>query len=152
MADSTNAAKKKLCEALSSLYHEADCGIVIYFNEEECEIIADHLLSRGIGLDAENTFNNVLILPCSIGDTLYSPVFTKDGKGSHIRERLCAGIHISDKVTRWRVDKPVRYFVLKTDDGHSFHVKMDELGRTLFLTREEAEAALRKGRASFEDD
>lgn len=142
----TDAAKQKLMEILGSLYHEAGGGFVLYFTDDECEIIADHLLKHGIGLDAENVFHNVMILPCDIGDTIYEAFFTKDGTGSHICEYICSGIHIADKVTRWRSDKPVRYFVLKTAEGHSIHVRMDKLGKTLFLTREEAEAALRKGR------
>ena len=145
MAD-TSTAKRNICDALNTLYHEGPDGFVLYFTEEECEIIADHLLSRGIGLDAEDVFHNVLILPCNIGDTLYEVIFTKEGTGSHICERICSGIHIADKVTRWNVDKPTRYFVLKTEGGHSIHIRMDELGKTLFLSREEAEAARRKGR------
>lgn len=92
------------------------------------------------------TLKNVIVLPCNIGDTIYETFFTTDGTGSHICGYICSGIHIADKVTRWRSDKPVRYFVLKTAEGHSIHVRMDKLGKTLFLTREGAEAALRKGR------
>lgn len=140
-----NAAKQKLMAILGSLYHEADVGFVLYFTDDECEVIADHLLEHGIGLDTEDVFKNVLILPCNIGDTIYEAFFTTDGTGSHICEYTCSGIHIAEKVTRWKSEKPVRYFVLKTAEGHSIHVRMDKLGKTLFLTREEAEAALRKG-------
>lgn len=150
MSDTT-IAKNKLCSALSSLCHEGDGGFVLYFTDDECEIIADHLLKHGIGLDAEDVFHNVMILPCDIGDTIYEAFFTKDGTGSHICEYTCSGIHIAEKVTRWRSDKPVRYFVLKTAEGHSIHVRMDKLGKTLFLTREEAEEALRKGRKDHEE-
>lgn len=89
---------------------------------------------------------NAIPIPCNIGDTVYSVVFTTDGTGSHICERICSGIHISDKVTRWRHESPVRYLVLKTDDGYSIRIRMDEIGKSLFFTREDAEAALRKGR------
>lgn len=85
-------------------------------------------------------------IPCNIGDTVYVVVFTTDGTGSHICERICSGIHISDKVTRWRHESPVCYLVLKTDDGYSIRIRMDEIGKSLFFTREDAEAALRKGR------
>lgn len=97
-------------------------------------------------LEDAPTLKNVIELPCNIGDTVYVAVFTTDGTGSHICERICSGIHISEKVTRWRHETPVRYLILKTDDGYSIRIRMDELGKTLFLTREEAEAALRKGR------
>ena len=145
----TDAAKHKLMAILDSLYHEGDGGVVLYFTDDECEIIADHLLKHGIGLDAENVFHNVMILPCNIGDTIYEAFFTTDGTGSHICGYTCSGIHIAEKVTRWRSEKPVRYFVLKTAEGHSIRIRMDELGKTLFLTRAEAEAALRKGRKDY---
>ncbi len=89
---------------------------------------------------------NAVPIPCHIGDTVYVAVFTTDGTGSHICERICSGIHISEKVTRWRHETPVRYLVLKTDDGYSIRIRMDEIGKSLFFTREDAEAALRKGR------
>lgn len=87
-----------------------------------------------------------LPIPCNIGDTVYVAVFAADGSGSHICERICSGIHISDKVTRWRHESPVHYLVLKTDDGYSIRIRMDEIGKSLFFTREDAEAALQKGR------
>ena len=95
---------------------------------------------------------NVILMPCNIGDTIYEAFFTKDGTGSHICEYTCSGIHIADKVTRWKSEKLVRYFVLKTAEGHSIHVRIEKLGKALFLTREEAEAALRKGRKDHEEN
>lgn len=88
---------------------------------------------------------NVIVLPCNIGDTLYEAVFFKDGTGSHIKWYTCCGIHIADKVTRWQYEKPVNYLVSRTEEGHSIKIRMEQLGKTLFLTREEAEDALKKG-------
>lgn len=89
---------------------------------------------------------NVIVLPCNIGDTLYEAIFFKDGTGSHIKWYTCCGIHIADKVTRWRSEKPVRYLLCRTEEGHSIRIRMEELGKTLFLTSEEAGAALIKGK------
>ncbi len=89
---------------------------------------------------------NAVMIPCNIGDTVYVAVFATDGTGSHICKRICSGIHISEKVTRWKRETPVRYLVLKTDDGRCTRIRMDEIGKTLFFTRSEAEDALRKGR------
>ncbi len=89
---------------------------------------------------------NAVMIPCNIGDTVYVAVFAVDGTGSHICERICSGIHISEKVTRWKCETPVRYLILKTDDGRSIRIRMDEIGKTLFFTRSEAEDALRNGK------
>jgi hypothetical protein len=98
------------------------------------------------------TPQNVIVLPCNIGDTIYEAYFMKDSTGSHICEYICSGIHIADKVSRWQYEKPVRYLILKTYEGHSIRVGMDELGKTLFLTEDEAKAALQKGRKEHAAD
>lgn len=85
---------------------------------------------------------NAIPIPCNIGDIVYVVVFTADGSGSHICEYVCSGIHISEKVTRWRHETPMRYLVLKTDGGYSIRIRMDEIGKSLFFTREDAEAAV----------
>lgn len=103
-------------------------------------------------VDEAPTPQNVIVLPCNIGDTIYEAYFMKDGTGSHICEYICSGIHIADKVSRWRSEKPVRYLILKTFEGHSIRVGMDELGKTLFLTEDEAKAALQKGRKEHAAD
>lgn len=95
---------------------------------------------------------HVIVLPCNIGDTIYEAIFLKDGTGSHIKRLICCGIHIADKVTRWRSEKPVRYLVFRTAGNHSIRIRMEELGKTLFLTSEEAEAALMKGKEGASDE
>lgn len=102
------------------------------------EMLEDHFLAP--------TLDNVIVLPCNIGDKIYEAHFMKDGTGSHICEYTCSGIHIADKVSRWRHEKPVRYLVIKTFGGRSIRARMDELGKTLFLKEDEAKAALQKGR------
>ena len=88
----------------------------------------------------------VIEIPCNIGEPVYRVFNLKCGKGSHICEYLCAGIHIADKVTRWRKENAVRYLVLRTPEGHTVHVRMDELGKTIFVEREEAERRLLNGK------
>lgn len=97
-------------------------------------------------LEDTPTLKNIILMPCDIGDTIYEVIFTKEGTGTHIRGLICSGIHIAEKVTRWHLEMPCRYLVVKTPEGHSLRLRMDELGKTLFLTREDAEAALQKGR------
>ena len=102
-------------------------------------------------LENAPTLKNIILTPCDIGDIIYEVIFTKEGTGTHIRGLICSGIHIAEKVTRWNLEMPCRYLVVKTPEGHSLRLRMDELGKTLFLTREDAEAAMRKGRKDHEE-
>ena len=36
--------KKKLASILSSFYHEGGCGYVMYFTDEEADILAEYLI------------------------------------------------------------------------------------------------------------
>ena len=91
----------------------------------------------------------VIELPCNIGDPVYRVFFLKGGEGSHICKYRCAGIHIADKVTRWKREKPVQYLVLRTQEGHAVRISMDELGKEFFVDRAEAERRLRNGMPVF---
>lgn len=81
--------------------------------------------------DAEG---RLVVLPCKVGDTIY---YTKEGRT--IVEPL--------KVRTFFVVEPARrgeilhLRMIRTD---KFDVSMDAIGKTVFLTREEAEAALEK--------
>ena len=41
--------KKKLAAILSSFYHEGGCGYVMYFTDEEADILAEYLIKCGVG-------------------------------------------------------------------------------------------------------
>lgn len=81
------------------------------------EFIADHLLANG-----------VIVLPCKVGDTIYRC-------GDPIK-----------KVYEWEVEHIEIYgdeIVFVDDSDNEFTEAA--IGKTVFLTREEAEAALKEG-------
>lgn len=70
----------------------------------------------------------LLILPCKIGDTVYCIRKNPFAKGRYVKE------NIAESITVYR------------DHGISIFSTLDDvLGKTVFLTREEAEAALTGG-------
>ena len=78
---------------------------------------------------------NALVLPCKVGDAVYmeigddeTPHFVDTGK--------VFAIGIDESGTMWI---SVRY-----ESGLKFYHPSDDIGKTFFLTREEAEAALAK--------
>lgn len=103
----------------------------------------DLLRKKEIGLISE--------LPCKVGDTVYLTRYAKDRTG-WIVTTTCAGIHISDKVSRYYRDKPLAYLVVRSNNcGFSRHIPLSTIGKTTFFTREAAEGAL-KGAISNEQD
>lgn len=88
------------------------------------ESIADYLLANG-----------VIVLPCKVGDTVYEICERRrSGKWQKaIVERVVHGIEIG-------IDK-----ILTARCGTTTYVYLSRLGETVFLTREEAEKALKGG-------
>ena len=72
----------------------------------------------------------LLVPPCKVGDTVYLP-----GKNDW-GDTLCF------EVIETGTDRNAPYFVI--DDEECEHIPMKDIGKTVFLTREEAEAALEK--------
>ena len=86
--------------------------------------IADYLLANG-----------VIVPPCKVGDTMYEICERRrSGKWQKaIVERVVHGIEIG-------IDK-----ILTARCGTTTYVYLSRLGETVFLTREEAEKALKGG-------
>lgn len=78
-------------------------------------------------LDADDE-GRLLVLPCKVGDTVYLPA-TDDW-----------GDILSYEVVEMGIDRDGPYFVIN-DEDHD-HTPMEELGKSVFLTREDAEKAL----------
>lgn len=87
---------------------------------------------------------NAMVLPCKLGDSVYIIVNLKGGIPSHIVERKCTGIHITEKVFGHRSEKASRYLVTNSDIGFAQHIPFTQFGKTVFFSRKEAEAALAK--------
>lgn len=85
------------------------------------EVIADHLLANG-----------VIVPPCKVGDTVYM-IYWDDGIEPFIEE---------DKIIKVSTQK----FWLKY-----CYFNYDDIGKTVFLTREEAERALKESEMKKDD-
>lgn len=70
----------------------------------------------------------LLVLPCKVGDTVYLPA-TDDWDDI-----------LSYEVVEMGIDRDGPYFVIN-DEDHD-HIPMEEMGKSVFLTREEAKKAL----------
>lgn len=95
------------------------------YGQSSYEEFADYLLAEG-----------VIVPPCKVGTTLYflynSPYADKPDLTPRIYETY-----------RWYFDVDKTGIVINTSDIHSFNKEYDyHLGKTVFLTREEAEQAL----------
>lgn len=80
-------------------------------------------------------------LPCKLGDTVYRVIRGKKGRG-HIAPATVSGLHLGDTTRNRRYQKEYEYLVLRVDGGFCAHVNKKDIGKTVFLTREEAEKAL----------
>ena len=87
--------------------------------------------SRGVGTIADYLLKNgVIILPCSIGDTVYYHKTLCDGKYTVVIEE--------DTVKRFLINRIETLAIISFNHALS----CDDFGKTVFLTREEAENAL----------
>lgn len=95
-----------------------------YMTDEAVQSVSDVLLANG-----------VIVLPCKVGDTVYEICERRrSGKWQKaIVERVVHGIEIG-------IDK-----ILTARCGTTTYVYLSRLGETVFLTREEAEKALKGG-------
>lgn len=85
----------------------------------------------------------LVVLPCKFGDTVYRIIHTTTA-GPHIAKAVVAALHLGETEKR-RFKRNHAYIVLKNDDCFTAHVDVNQIGKTVFLTREEAEAALKGG-------
>ena len=114
--------REKLIELLGDMHcghlDFEGCETCDYRFEEAChaKAYADHLLANG-----------VIVLPCKAGDTVY--VVDKVWKKIYVKK--------VDAITITEHELYISSF--------SFSYPRCMLGKTVFLTREEAEAALKKG-------
>jgi len=82
---------------------------------------------------------NVIVPPCKVGDVAYE-VLPKCG---YIRSLNVVGFHLG-KFPDLRGHKRKEYLVCYSDYSLT-HVDIDKFGKTVFLSREEAEEALKGG-------
>lgn len=115
--------KKKLKELLIKADENA-AGKMIMDNKDAVDDIADYLLANG-----------VIVPPCKVGDTVYyiSRYYTGNW---HIHE--C----IVDEFTMYEMNAFIS-IVDKNKNTWIFGLNVADFGKNVFLSREEAEAALK---------
>lgn len=113
----------ELIYAANEKFDETDCT-----DEEAVELLADHLLVNG-----------VIVPPCKVGDTVYWLNFY-----NHLmlyRDKYYEAEVVRIVVTRFGV-----FCVIRVRGEHATYEIPDvEFGKNVFLTREEAERALKGG-------
>ena len=121
--------RERLIELLNKKYdHFCDqCGV----NKDShyTDSLADYLIENG-----------VLVPPCKVGDVVYvvKPYF------SFIQEYQVRGYHLGEFPTL-NGHKRKSYLICYHKASSALkHLPIDEIGKTVFLTREDAERALRK--------
>ena len=101
--------------------------------------------------------NGVIVPPCALGDTVYCLLFHRDTESypkktvaySYLEETV-VGVHICDSRLRKNAvtDKKYRdYLITQVGCHNAFrHIPMNKIGKTVFLSKEEAEQALNKAK------
>ena len=108
--------RERLIQLLMEMYEKHAVNLVLYFTDEESAIIADKLLAQG-----------VIVPPVKVGDKVWR-------RGGYSFRVVEIDIHKNYTIFRCGNDG--------TDDYMAFDIS--DIGKTVFLTREEAEAAIRK--------
>jgi hypothetical protein len=109
-----------------------------YDNETEKsvdEYVADYLIA-----------NNVVVLPCRVGDTVYSLLYWWDKDSGIVPYQIKNLTMTQNQKGEWT--KKYRAMQLKNGKTIDWQLNFDfdMLGKTVFLSREEAEAKLREMR------
>lgn len=93
------------------------------------EEIADYIIENG-----------VIVSPCKMGDTIYEVI------GSHYIKSVVCAIHISDGSRNRCNHKSESYIVARNKNtNYVKHYNINKFGKTVFLTREEAEKCIKRG-------
>lgn len=90
------------------------------------EYVAQHLLNAG-----------VIVPPCKIGQTVYFPMETNGECEPYVDVGTVFCIGFDERHTMW--------ISCRYEDGLKYYHTSDDFGKTVFLTREEAEKELKGG-------
>lgn len=111
--------KEKLIELLSGI------NVLDYSTANFTECIADYLLANGI-----------IVLPCKVGDTVYTNVSMQ---GWYMRMKARP---YKAKIAFIGINGTDNFINVTFENGNMLQFKFSDFGKTVFLTREEAEKAL----------
>ena len=99
----------------------------IWMSDRASEMIADHLLANG-----------VIVPPCKVGDTVYFVHTVCDTEGKEYEEILAGTVHSLS------VDEKRTWLYISYLGGLNYWHTFYDFGKTVFLTKEEAERALKE--------
>ncbi len=99
-------------------------------------ILADEEIKRAFELLKAEKEGRLLETPCKVGDKVYK-IMTSFG---YVRECKVVGFHLG-KFPTLRGIKRKEYFVCYADH-YLYHIPFDDIGKTVFLSHEDAEKAL----------
>jgi hypothetical protein len=119
--------ESKMRDSFIELLKQADkyaSGVCTDYDEAQ-EVCAEYLLSEG-----------VIVPPCKVGQTVYFPMETNGECEPYVDVGTVFAIGIDERHTMWI---SVRY-----ESGLRYYHTSDDFGKTVFLTREEAERALER--------
>lgn len=104
---------------------------------------AEHDGCRGVGRIADHLIaNGVIVSPCKVGDTVYSFCEVFGAVLPYFVETLNIAYYDKNKIVCQYEANCTN--VEENELLDSIDFEFDDIGKTVFLTREEAEAALRK--------
>ncbi|MDO4810558.1 MAG: hypothetical protein Q3985_01310 [Eubacteriales bacterium] len=93
-----------------------------------------------LGLDADHLLaNGVVVLPCKVGDTVYDIYEALHNGEGDVRALKVTDTHI-------HLDRRNKAWIIIC----GYYFAIDDFGKTVFLTREEAEKALAKRKGGGE--
>lgn len=137
--------KDRLIELLKNKYDHFCDQCRVNKDSHYIENLADHLIQNG-----------VIVPPCNLGDTVYCLKFKRDKESYPIKtvpngylEETVVGIHICDdrlKKNAVSNKKYKDYLITQVGCHNAFrHIPMNKIGKTVFLSKEDVEKALRDG-------
>ena len=120
--------KSKLVETLVLYYHKCQLGHVLYFTEDECELLADYLLKEGM-----------VVPPVDVGDKLW---YIDGGyyNASNMKPKEITVTEINKK----KSGKTIEWGFIANNTRYRF----TSFGKTVFWTKEDCEAAIEKKKKS----
>lgn len=131
-----NCTQKEVWERLKA-YEDAGLSPQACAEAREIEETlsgCDYSISRMVELMKEDVERRVLILPCNVGDTVYFV------NAKQILEFAVVGYAVDETGISWVYSEHVD----KTGHTYERTFSPDKIGKTTFLSREEAEKALQE--------
>lgn len=124
---------ERLIELIVTAENEVFRAFPYTNSTKRIEMVADFLLENGI-----------IVPPVSLGDRIYEIISPKDRESYFITATVCA-VHIADGSRNSCQHKRESYIVAECQGTKYVHkYPLSKFGKTVFLTREEAEKALKE--------